>query len=201
MVKVEPSPGVLSTVTSPPIIRANRRLIARPSPVPPYFRVVEASACENASNSLAICAGVIRCRVGHPEDHRLDAVLCRSRRRRQGDGAVVGELAGVGQQVEEHLPHFGQVGMQAAERPGNKELEPVGVLVHQRLDGGGHLPEHLRGVELLEVQLGLAGLDLGEVEDIVIRASRCRPADRIFWRSAASSGWPISPTSSSSISL
>ena len=35
MVKVEPAPGVLSTVTSPPSILQNCLVIARPSPVPP----------------------------------------------------------------------------------------------------------------------------------------------------------------------
>ena len=44
---VEPLPGVLSTVRSPPIRRASLRLITRPSPVPPYFRVVDVSACVN----------------------------------------------------------------------------------------------------------------------------------------------------------
>ena len=57
--KVEPSPGSLSTVMSPPIIWQKRRLIASPSPVPPYLRVVEASACVKAWNSLAICSGVM----------------------------------------------------------------------------------------------------------------------------------------------
>src|SRR6516165_957155 len=38
-VKTEPSPGSLATVTSPPIMRASLRVIARPSPVPPYWRV------------------------------------------------------------------------------------------------------------------------------------------------------------------
>jgi len=35
IVKVEPSPTVLSTVMSPPIIWQKRRLIGSPSPVPP----------------------------------------------------------------------------------------------------------------------------------------------------------------------
>src|SRR5215467_4563304 len=34
-VKTEPLPGSLATVTSPPIMRASLRVIARPSPVPP----------------------------------------------------------------------------------------------------------------------------------------------------------------------
>src|SRR5262249_11043570 len=34
-VKPEPLPGSLATVTSPPIMRASLRVMARPSPVPP----------------------------------------------------------------------------------------------------------------------------------------------------------------------
>ncbi len=34
-VKTEPLPGSLVTVTSPPIMRASLRVMARPSPVPP----------------------------------------------------------------------------------------------------------------------------------------------------------------------
>ena len=57
--KVEPSPGLLSTVISPPIMRQKCRLMARPRPVPPYLRVVEASACENSWNSRPICSCVM----------------------------------------------------------------------------------------------------------------------------------------------
>jgi hypothetical protein len=43
-VKTEPLPGSLVTVTSPPIMRASLRAMARPSPVPPKFCAVAASA-------------------------------------------------------------------------------------------------------------------------------------------------------------
>jgi len=44
----EPLAGpALSTHIVPPISSESRLLIARPSPVPPYLRVVELSACEN----------------------------------------------------------------------------------------------------------------------------------------------------------
>ena len=42
--KQEPLPGVLSTVMVPPMCSTSCLLIARPRPVPPYFRVVEVSA-------------------------------------------------------------------------------------------------------------------------------------------------------------
>ena len=43
-VKTEPFPGSLVTVTSPPIMRASLRVMARPSPVPPKRCAVVASA-------------------------------------------------------------------------------------------------------------------------------------------------------------
>src|SRR5258708_31211930 len=47
-VKIEPLPYSLVTVKSPPIICAHFRESASPSPVPPYFFEVEASACVKA---------------------------------------------------------------------------------------------------------------------------------------------------------
>ena len=44
-----PRPSSLSTQIRPPIIRTRRFEIVSPSPVPPYFRVVELSACANGS--------------------------------------------------------------------------------------------------------------------------------------------------------
>ena len=47
-VNVEPVPGVLSTVTSPPSMVQKHLVIASPRPVPPKRFVVEASAWLNA---------------------------------------------------------------------------------------------------------------------------------------------------------
>src|SRR5262249_17509126 len=58
-VNVEPLPSSLCTVTSPPIIRASLRVMARPSPVPPYRCSVVESAWVNSSNSLACCSSVM----------------------------------------------------------------------------------------------------------------------------------------------
>ena len=51
-VKVLPMPGVLRKVSSPPSRVASSRLMARPRPVPPYLRLVLASACWKASNTI-----------------------------------------------------------------------------------------------------------------------------------------------------
>ena len=50
-VKVEPRPGSLATWISPPRSPAIFREMVSPSPVPPYLRVVAASACWNSSTS------------------------------------------------------------------------------------------------------------------------------------------------------
>ena len=57
-VNTDPLPGWPITVTSPPIMRASLRVMARPRPVPPKRCVVEASAWVNSSNSLACCSAV-----------------------------------------------------------------------------------------------------------------------------------------------
>ena len=56
---VLPLPGLLCTETWPPINSVSCLEIANPSPVPPYLRVVEASACSKAWNRRSICASVM----------------------------------------------------------------------------------------------------------------------------------------------
>src|SRR5271166_2357913 len=56
-VKVLPTPGELRKWISPPSRFDNSRLIARPNPVPPYLRLVLASACWNASKMIFCFSG------------------------------------------------------------------------------------------------------------------------------------------------
>jgi hypothetical protein len=56
-VNVDPSPSVLSTWISPPSRRAISRLIDRPRPVPPKRRLIEPSACWNASKMRRTLSG------------------------------------------------------------------------------------------------------------------------------------------------
>ena len=53
-VKVQPLPGALFRWISPPSSVASSRVIASPRPVPPYLRLVPASACWNASK-ISFC--------------------------------------------------------------------------------------------------------------------------------------------------
>ena len=59
-------PGALSTPISPPISSTSCLEIARPSPVPPYLRVVEPSAWANGWNSRAARRRRCRCRCRGP---------------------------------------------------------------------------------------------------------------------------------------
>jgi hypothetical protein len=54
---VEPSPTRLVTPICPPINSTRRLQIARPRPVPPKRRVVDASACTKRSNKRSIASG------------------------------------------------------------------------------------------------------------------------------------------------
>ena len=56
-VNVLPVPGTLRRWISPPSRVASSRLIASPSPVPPYFRLVLASACWKASKMIRCLSG------------------------------------------------------------------------------------------------------------------------------------------------
>ena len=65
---VLPTPGALSTPIVPPIISTSRLLMVRPRPVPPYLRVVEASAWLKALNRRPRCSGVMPMPVSRIEN-------------------------------------------------------------------------------------------------------------------------------------
>ena len=86
----------------------------------------------------------------------------------QRDLAVVRELGGIADQVQHRLPQLGGVEMHHAQRLGAAvDDERVGVLGGQRPAGDLHLVDELVEVEVVEEQVHLAGLDLGDVEDVV----------------------------------
>ncbi len=65
---VLPSPGVLTRWISPPSRRAISREIDRPSPVPPYVRSTDPSACWNASKMTRCLSGSIPTPVSRTEN-------------------------------------------------------------------------------------------------------------------------------------
>ena len=112
--KVLPSPGSLSTPSVPPMAVTSWRQMARPRPVPPNLRVVEESACENASNSRSRSALVdADAGVGDLEpDHHAVRVRHPPAGRGRPPRPCVGELHRVGGEVQQHLAQPGRVAAQ-----------------------------------------------------------------------------------------
>ena len=169
---VEPWPGAgagtLSTVTPPPISVASRREMARPSPVPPYFRVVDASAWVNAWNSRACCRAVIPTPVSRtanrtrcpspsavaeavtttsPSSVNLTAFESRLTRTCRTRVTSPSTVSG----TESSTKYARSTPLLA--RAGGEQVDGV-------LDGA---PDVERG----GLEVDLAGLDLGEVQDVV----------------------------------
>jgi len=76
------------------------------------------------------------------------------------------ELDGVGNEVQQHLLELACVRLDVA-GSSDSGLEADLFLRHQRLRDVAHLLGDLRDRHLLKAKLHLAGLDLGEVEDVV----------------------------------
>ncbi len=68
-----PCPASLRSVMVPPISSTSWRLMARPRPLPPKRRAVEASACVKGWNSRACCSGVMPGPVSRTEKR---SVVC-----------------------------------------------------------------------------------------------------------------------------
>ena len=169
-VKVEPAPGLLSTVMSPSISSVE----------PPHDRKAEAGAAE-APRGRGIG---LRERLEQPRALLLVKPMPVSRTAsvtrvapspsgcvpaRTVDAAALGELQRVAEQVEQDLPHAGRIADQRVVRAGvdrrRRAAAPWrspagGTCSSDAVDQAG---ERERGV----LQLEPAGLDLGEVEHVV----------------------------------
>ena len=115
---VLPRPTSLSSQISPPIIWTSRAEIARPSPVPPYLRVVDVSAWEKALKSFCCLSG------GMPMPVSLTA-KCRQTSCSVRDSHL---------DPEHHLPRFGELDG-VADQVDDDLAQAVGV-AHQ---GIGHV--------------------------------------------------------------
>src|SRR4030095_14035112 len=100
--------------------------MARPSPVPPYRRVVEASIWLNDWNSRSSRSGAIPMPVSRTENARSYGRAGRRGRKggadREHARARLGELPRVREQVEQHLAQAGDV---ADDRGGHAVAQQV----------------------------------------------------------------------------
>src|SRR5215831_1040719 len=156
-VNTEPLPDSLVTVTSPPIRRASLRVMASPRPVPPYFFAVDASAWENSWNNLPSCSGV----MPMPVSATASSTQCRPLI------TLLGELAGVAQEVEQDLAQPHRIHGQCSEVLRRVNHEAVVVLLSELACGADHLVDQWRQRHRFRVEVELAGLDFREIEHLV----------------------------------
>lgn len=86
---------------------------------------------------------------------------------RERDLAVLRELRGIAEQIEYGLPKLRDIGAHHAEILVALHGKRVGVLCGERSAGRFDLLDKLGEIDRLDIQLHLAGLDLGDVENVV----------------------------------
>ena len=143
--------------------------MARPRPVPPYFRVVEVSAWVKAWNKPAdLLRGHADAGVPDGELQGDPVLVPGDHLRGDDDFAGVGELDGVVGQVDQHLPQAQGVAHQGPGHlrgQGKQHFQALFPGLHR--DQGGQVVQHLLQVEVHLFHGQLAGLDLGEIQDVV----------------------------------
>ena len=86
---------------------------------------------------------------------------------RECDDAALGELAGVREQVEEHLPHAREVRVHRADLLVDLDDQSIVILLDERANGRRRGLDDLADRERLRGELHLPGLDLREIEHVV----------------------------------
>ena len=166
---VAPRPGSLSSHIRPPISVTRRDAIESPRPVPPNCRVIDPSACVNASK-IACCfsrgmpmpvSATRTCSTTSAVALLVDADVHRDR-------ALARELHRVADQVGDDLaepPAVADQPLGQRRRHVVDELEPL--LRRLQRQRPHRLGDHLVDREGDRVGLHLARFDLREVEDLV----------------------------------
>ncbi len=88
-------------------------------------------------------------------------------RHRQRHQSALGEFRGIAEQVDQALLQLHQIDMHGADIGRRHDLEIVAVLVHQRRHQHLHFGRELAEIDLLDMQVHAAGLDLGQIENVV----------------------------------
>ena len=164
-----------------PSVATSREEIVRPRPVPPYFRVVEPSACANASKIEPLLLG--RDADAGVDDAEVELDVLAGPRRTGRSAACHGvlhstrtttspasvNLIGVADQVDQHLPQAA-----AGRRPALRhvrrdvvgQLQPL-LVRPERQRSSWRRRRCSRGRTSTGSSVQLARLDLREVEDVV----------------------------------
>ena len=85
----------------------------------------------------------------------------------QQDRALIGEFAGVTQQVQQDLANFCDVSPHHADVLRHTKLEFICVLRYRWFEGHNDFLNHVCDAEGFDVELHLAGFNFGQVEDVI----------------------------------
>ena len=162
----EPLPGSLVTVTSPPIMRASLRVMARPNPVPPNFCAVVASAWLNSSNSLGL---LLRRHADAGVGHRkLDPVAAVPLRALSVTSPSLVNLQALLKRLSRICRSRMGIDRQRCRGfPAVSTTSRLLVLLGELTGGADHLVDERRKLNRLRIELEFAGLDLGEVKHLI----------------------------------
>ena len=143
--------------------------MASPSPVPPYRRVVEVSACSNASKTSTCLSGGIPIPVSVTVTWSSTvSAVSPSASHPDDDRAPLRELERVPDQVQDDLPQAAGIADERVGRvPGDVDGELQPLLVRAERQRLQRAAQDRPDGEAGRVQLELARLDLREVEDVV----------------------------------
>ena len=157
-----------------PIRRTIRRLMASPSPAPPWRRFGPASACSNSLNSRSASSGAIpgpvsatvKTTTALSPTGRLDPG-------RQQDAAMVGEFHPVADEIDQHLAKPGRVDRNQRRHRRidvGDDIDAAGMGARrQQFDD---LLQQRREVGRLRPQVETLGLDPREIEHVVDQAEQ-----------------------------
>ncbi len=144
--------------------------------MPPYLRVVDPSAWMKGAKILSSCSGWMPMPVSLTAKRKLGRAVRPPRLDRQHDFAAVGELHCVADQVSEDLAQAAGIAAQPQGRFGRDPAVHLQAFVmrldRQQVDG---LAQQQGEIEVHDLEGQLAGLDLGEVEDVVDDVQQASP--------------------------
>ena len=115
-------------------------------------------------NQFQVVGGDAQAGVG---DAELDGVLGRQADRADGDGAGLGEFQRVRDEVAQDLRQFRLIGEHQASALGRAEAQAQLFRHQQRAQHAAQRAEHIGHVEADRAHFHLAGLDLGQVEQVI----------------------------------
>ncbi|MEJ7685928.1 MAG: SpoIIE family protein phosphatase [Variovorax sp.] len=183
-VKQVPRSVELRTVMSPSIISQSLRLMASPRPVPPLAaRRGRVGLDEGLEQLGQLCLRHADPGVADLEDD-IDGRVVNAAAHDHPHLALVRELGRIGQHIQEHLTNARRISEHVLQSVLTVQHKPVAVLFHQRLHGRRHLVHQLPQSEALDVQLGLPGFDLRQVQHIVDEPEQVLARAAVFCRSA-----------------